>query len=254
MAVQIRNSEQVNLLRADFVHKTDHAYAWALAPSLFLALPRVAGYWPMSAGYTSDARNLVRVDGVDVDLVASAPTTYGQQGLTPYLNLSGSNYLLLAGGVNNYYSLATAFTVGGWFYVGGSAFGTLMSAYKETDRGWRLAARDVNLVEFLISNNGATFIQWRPTAPFTRNTWCFIAARYTPSTEMALWVNNTKYTNTSSIYASLNPANASLSVGGQADGFNLMTGRAAHCFVCATALPDVQLQALYSLTRSLFNV
>lgn len=207
----------------------------------------------MGAGYGTTAKNLARDSGLD--LVPSAPVTYGAQGLAPYAGFSSGGYLLIIGGNDSTYSPAGAFTVGGWFYATSGALGqTLISSYKETDRGWRLLLYSNSQAEFLVSNNGSTFNQWHPAgANISLGAWHFITARYTPGAEQALWVDNAKFATTTSIYASLHTAAASLAIGAQADGGNPLNGRASLCFFCETALSDIYLTALYQMTRPLFQ-
>lgn len=49
MAVQKRNSEMVDLLRADFIHKNDTAYLWNSYQALMGAIPGIIGFWGMGA-------------------------------------------------------------------------------------------------------------------------------------------------------------------------------------------------------------
>lgn len=49
MAVQTRNSEQIDLLRADFIHKNDSAYTWAMLLNMYSMLPGITAFWPMGA-------------------------------------------------------------------------------------------------------------------------------------------------------------------------------------------------------------
>ena len=49
MAIQKRNSEMVDLLKPEFVHKQDSAFAWAMLMQMYNNLPGVAGFWSMGA-------------------------------------------------------------------------------------------------------------------------------------------------------------------------------------------------------------
>lgn len=49
MAVQKRNSEMVDLLRADFIHKNDTAYGWAMLNQMYTTIPGITGFWSMAA-------------------------------------------------------------------------------------------------------------------------------------------------------------------------------------------------------------
>lgn len=55
MAIQQRNEEMVNLLKADFVAKSDEVFMWAFLTSMYSMLPGVAAFWPMSGVSKDDA-------------------------------------------------------------------------------------------------------------------------------------------------------------------------------------------------------
>ena len=58
MAVQQRNSEMVDLLRADFVHKKDNAYTWAMLLNMYTMLPGITSFWSMG-GISKDPRQFI---------------------------------------------------------------------------------------------------------------------------------------------------------------------------------------------------
>lgn len=85
--------------------------------------------------------------------------------------------------------------------------------------------------------------------------WYFIVARFTPSTEMALWVNGVKVANTTSIPASIfATSTAAFQVGAFNAGTNLLTGLWANAFLCAAALTDGMIDFLWLRSHALFGV
>lgn len=54
MAVQERNRDMVNLLRADFIHKQDTAYLAGLVAGTILSLPGLVSFWPMGLSLSDD--------------------------------------------------------------------------------------------------------------------------------------------------------------------------------------------------------
>ena len=73
--VQVRNSEQVDILRADFQHRNEPNFAWKSAVSSVLALPGIRAFYPMSAvgaageaqDMSSFGRHMPRTSGVDFE-------------------------------------------------------------------------------------------------------------------------------------------------------------------------------------------
>lgn len=54
MAVQERNSEMVNLLKADFIHKKDTAYLAGIVMGTMMSLPGLVALWPMGISLSDD--------------------------------------------------------------------------------------------------------------------------------------------------------------------------------------------------------
>lgn len=70
MAIQKRNSEMVDLLKPDFVHKQDSAFAWAMLMQMYQNLPGVAGFWSMGAINKEYVQRFGYYSGYDHDLDA----------------------------------------------------------------------------------------------------------------------------------------------------------------------------------------
>lgn len=86
--------------------------------------------------------------------------------------------------------------------------------------------------------------------------WYFIAGRYDDSLageELKIWLNaDTEIA--AATYNSIFPSAADFVIGGAHGGTNLLTGCTSHCWICAAALSDEHVQAVFQQQRSLFGV
>ena len=265
MTVQQRNSQMVELLRADFQARYEPQFALAQYMASVLALPGLRGFWPMSAYNASG--NAFDQSGNGRLLTYNGNPTYNWDGLAPYIDLDGTGDFLsradeagLSITGTETYVANPGLTLGGWWYF--ESLGTVD----------RMMAKDVNpnhsyilrvhnntgqsAVNFQISVNGTGFTSSISASDDTISTgnWFFIAGRFTPSTEVAVWVNGTKFTNTSSIDASIFDGSSAFRIGANSSGNNPMTGRASLCFLCAAALSDAMVGNLFSQSRAIFGV
>lgn len=71
MAIQQRNAEMVNLLKADFIHKQDTVYLAGIVAGSILMLPGLVAFWPMSVALDDD--NTLYADAAIVGYI-STPT------------------------------------------------------------------------------------------------------------------------------------------------------------------------------------
>lgn len=230
----------------------------------FLALPGLRGLWPMSA--FDSAGNAQDVSGHGHHLTYNGNPVYGYDGLVPYIDFDGvGDYLDRAdeadfdilGSESHIGAVCKGLTLGGWFYIhtmpAAAQYPRLMSKGTTTGsaRSYALYV-DVNRVVFLISADGATFcLAETPIAP---GIWTFVAGRYKPGTESAVFCNEVVATNVTSIPASLYDAAVGFGIGGQADGTKLIEARASLCWFSAAAVADEWLGALFQQTRGFFGV
>jgi len=280
MAIQKRNDEMVNLLASDFQRRYEPQFAWGNAVSMFLQLPGLRGFWPMSA--VDSSGNAQDQSGHAHHLTYTGNPVYGldletAKTLAPYIRFDGTgDYLtrtdeadLDITGTETYFEsegsdkgARMGLTLGGWFYPEDDTNDqNLISKWDaaSNERSYALnlmgsVANDP--VAFYISDDGTNTDNVTSTATTTMNTWAFVAARFNDAdsgTEQAIWYNGTKTTDTTA-RASVHSGTADFLIGGQDGGSGLFTGRASLCFLCAAALPDVVLWALYYQTRALFGV
>lgn len=246
MANQIRNDQMVNLLSADYRKLYDATHSWGDAISMYLSLPQLRGFWPMSS--VNESGNVYDLSGQGRTLTNNGAATFGTAGLVPYASTTSGKFFSRA-------DEAGLDITGGLTIVSWRRFTTLPGATQAftltKDQAYRLYHLS-NYPIFAVYDAVPTIkvLQFDPANVSSANTWYFLAARFTPSTEMKLWRNEEFVSTTSSVPATLNNSANQLSVG-------LMSAGAADntlVALCATALSDAQIFTLYEGTRALFNV
>ncbi len=190
------------------------------------------------------------IRGYDL-LLAGAPDQ-GRFGMAPYVGFNGStNYANRPAGV---LKGINGFTAGGWFQV--SSASVLMGVWlTPNDRVW-LLYMDLLVPTFYVSSDGSALSVIAHPTSLATSTWYFLAVRYTPSAEIAIWVNGTKTVNTSSIPAALydSPTTEFVIGGTHAGASALLTGKASMCWMCSEPLDDAYLTMLFETSRHLFSV
>lgn len=230
--------------------------------SQFQSLNGLRGFWPFSS--RDNLGNPIDLSCQGRTLSASGGT-YGWSlaNGAPYMNFDGVNgyvYRADEAGLDISYNM----TVGGWFYLSSLPANSLGLVGKWYDGGVNqrnyLLFREItaNRFRFYVSSNGtATTYAENTTYTPASGTWYFIVGRLTVSSEMAIWVNASKATNTTSIPSSLYNSTAPLEVGrwdGGGAGAKFLPGRAALVFLCSEAVADASIARLYNISRQFFGV
>jgi hypothetical protein len=103
-----------------------------------------------------------------------------------------------------------------------------------------------------MTTDGVTLKVVTSTIPAFANSWGWIVGRFTPGTELAIWVNETKTVNTTTIPASIFSGTSPFHIG-NGDG-NALDGAVSLQFLCASALSDAVINSLFHQTRAMFGV
>ena len=267
MPFQLRNNEAVGLLSADFQKRTEPNFAWQNVLSMYCMLPGIRGFWPTSSFGQVGANDydLIDLSGQGRHLTGAAAPLYGHDGLAPYVEIDGtkdwfhrateSGFDILG---NEAYVVEPGITAGCWFYP------TDIAGYQELLSKWGAAGqRSYSFAyaanfggdpfQFTMSDDGTNtdFVRNPNT---TLNTWNFGVGRFNDADageELAAWVNTIK-TTAATARPSIFASNASFMIGSSTGGTGLFTGRISLAFLCASALPDYMINALYGHTKAMF--
>lgn len=269
-SIQKRNDERVGLLAADFQKRYESGFAWRTACSMYQALTGLRGFWPMSSLLATG--NAVDLSGQVRTLTYNGNPVYNFDGLAQYIRFDGTGDFLSradeAGldilGTETYVAAGhRGLTLGGWFRPESATVAdSLISKWGAAgQRSYILQLRgDVagDPIEFIMSDDGTNVSNVQSSNGFTTNTWYFMAARFNPSPpvaneELTVWLNSTR-TVAATARAAIFNSNAALYIGSDVGVGNLYTGRASLCFLCAAALADATVWAIYQHTKALFKV
>lgn len=250
---QIANDKQVDNLSGKFQKRNEPNFALANVLSTFLGLPRLRGLWPMGI---EDGSNVIDQSGQGRALTQDGSPTFPTTGLVSYVNLpTNSDYLHRASEAG--IQITGALTAGGWFRTARAATLSFINKWNQSAvnyRSWTIRRITGTLIaRALVSSNG-TLETRVDGGVIPDNTWTFLAMRYTPSTELAIFVNRAKSVNTTSIPAAIyNNTSVFLRFGQEAGPANIMVGDAFMGFLCAAAVPDAMLYNCYEQSRALFG-
>jgi len=232
----------------------ESGYTMGDAIGCVLGFPELRGFWPTSS--VNESGNVMDLSGHGRTLTNNnaAPRAVYRD-LIPYISFNGTTQYLSRANETGL-QITGALTIGCWCYYNSVAAGAMISKYNtaSNQRGFSLGTITGGYPQLTISSNGtATAVVNSGSDAISATTWLFCAGRFTPSSELALFFNGKKYTNTTSIPAAIYNSSAGLLIGG-ANAAASLAGRGALGFVCAAALPDALINHYFNITRTLFGV
>ena len=266
MPLQLRNNEAVGLLSADFQKRAEPNFAWQNVLSMYCMLPGIRGFWPTSSFGQVGANDydLIDLSGQGRHLTGAAAPLYGHDGLAPYVSLDGQKDwfsratetgLQIQG--NEAYVVEPGLTLGGWWWFDAYGADRAMIAkwVGPADLSYLLYYENAaGQWKFSISQNGAAAAcaVGSSVAPATGQ-WYYIVGRFdNTANTIDIWGNTTQNSGACAT-ANIFSGAADLTIGATAGGGTLLDGRASLVFLCASALPDYTINALYGHTKAMFK-
>lgn len=267
IVTQDYNDELVTLLSTHFFDRNEPNVAWRHAVSSVMALPALRAFWPMSSVDFAVASRARDVAGGGYHLSDNNTPLFGYDQLAPYVEFDGVNqYLSRAdGGAANWaditgieaYIVAAqrGLTLGGWFY-----FDNAIGAAEGLMSKWGAAnpVRAYRLVRVAGGNISMGIVSVAPAIRTISSTdtpgagvWIYAVGRFVPGASVDVYVNDAKDTN----------AIAEVAIQDVTNPFEIaninaqyLDGRASMCWLCAAALSDSIITALYHQQRKMYNV
>lgn len=256
-AIQQRNTELVDILSTDFIRRNEATVAWGKAVGMHQMLPGLRGFWPMSSSDETGAA--FDLSGQGRTLAYNGNPLYSVENLHPgialdgtgdYLSRADENGLDITGTDATIAAALRGLTLGGWFTF--DAFDNDAGLIQKLNNG----ADSYGLFESTTGTNHA-YMQINgdslSSGALVTGQWYHIIMRFTPSTQYGIFVNGTWVTSAAGVDASMSHATASDLYFGRWST-NYFQGWMSLCFLCAAALPDRVIQALYQHSRTLFGV
>lgn len=212
---------------------------------VFIGLPGLMAYFPMGIRFANGS--VVGHSGAGASLVQTGVCPVGYDGRSFAGLGDGTNYLYTTSGLG-ITGLETfiepalrGLTVGCWFKVETMPVvgdGVISKSDATPDVGYALAVKDNGETQFFISQNG-TALSLVLSSPAAIGQWRFLVGRFTPSAEVAVFVDGVKTVNTTSIGSSINVSSQNFEVGRYLDdNTRILHGETRDVFVCAAALSD----------------
>jgi hypothetical protein len=264
---QKRNPELVALLSADFQNRYEPNFAWKSICGLYAALPCLRGFWPMSAGgYDGQALDqcglghlLARID---------APH-YGYENLIPYVEMDGTNDALTYADDANYditgtetYTVAAqlGLTLGCWvkpdtFPGVGATDGIICKSAGAGHRSYQIRFNSTPVAAIEVSVDGTATKIVNSTETATASIWHLIIGRFIPQTSETIFYDNIETESVAGVPASIFNSDAPLMVGctGSGVGANFFDGKMSMAFICACALSNSIITAIWQQTRAMYG-
>jgi len=279
--MQIIPDQMAQILSPFFITRKDF-YSKEMGVPIAIAMvqgfPGLRGFWPGTANNvtTGGTTRLTDMSGNGEHFTNNSQPTmagFGSGQGQPNVIFNGTNEWFSINDVANWDILGTetsittagrGLTMGAWvrFDATASASEYVLSKRQEanTEISYALQRNSSGYANFLVSSDGAgtgsVSIGSSPDA-IAATTWTFVCGRFEPSTEMKLWVNDTTYSTTTSIPASIYSGAADLFMAGRDDsatpGQDLLDGRIGMAWICASMLDDYYIYRFYEVTRYIYQ-
>lgn len=241
--------------------------AWSRAISMYLALPGLRAFWPASSvdenyrimDLSGQGRHLSYYGDVTyaVDYIGMPPAVYN--GNTQYMYRADEDGLDIRGNETGIHPPSRGLTCGGWFRRGNPSATSYMIHKVQSDglayapySLWHWGAGGYTV--FQVSEDGSTRTPVDSLLPVAANTWTFVVGRYKAGAEVRCFVNANSMAATTNIPTSIYASDGVLRVNHMYEVNASNHGFMSLGFLCAAALPDATIQALYQGTRALFGV
>jgi hypothetical protein len=264
--VQINPDKLVDLLSHKFQRRNEPNFAWGNVTSMYMMLMRLRGFWPMSVG--RGAGGAADITGGNRLLTNNNTAVHNLQGLVPYISFNGTNQWLHRNdeaifdilGTEAYVASALrGLTFGAWCRFDVTPVGQeqVIGKYNAIgdQRSYRILRRPDKFIRAQVSVNGIDVVLIESSSLVEIDTWAFLVARFDPSTELAVFINNEKTVNTTGIPASVFNSSSTFDIGANGGGAGeFMDGDVSLAFLCAAALPDYVIYSLYHHSRVLFGL
>lgn len=260
MTIAQANAELVDNLSTYFARRNEPNVAWGNV-GVFMQLPGLRGYWPMSSVDENGA--VYDLSGQGRTLTNNSSAQFGvYNGLAPYVIGDGTaDYLSRADEAG--LDITGALTAYAWVWSGvGSGTRAVMGKYlgAGNQRSWLIHTESLSTVwvtSITPDGTAAAIVSSFSTVPVVQAAWTLVVLVYVPSTSLTLYVSDggrmVATTNVTSIPASLFNSTAAFTIAAQDGPGTWWPGRVAQSALCAVAHDNLTVQTLFHQTRALFG-
>lgn len=221
----------------------------------FMFLRNLRGFWPMSS--VNESGNPIDISGQGRTLTNNNAAVTTELEI-PYFSFNGtSQYLSRADEAG--FDLTAHTTFGGWFNSNNLTNNSALICkdnFGANQRSYLLSLQTTGAVvcDVFPLGTSASAVVVTSSNVVTASSWFFAVGRYTPSTELAIFLNGVKTINTTTIPAANFSGTAAFTIAALADPTSYFPGKATMCFLCASALSDTTIAKLFNSTRMYFDI
>lgn len=219
----------------------------------FMGLPGARGTWFMTG--TGGEGLVPDVNGRGKSLTVNNSAATGvYNNIVPYMNFDGINQYLSRADETPL-DITGDLTMGGWFWADALEQAFLMGKYTTAgnQRAYMLRLETTGAITAVVCSDGTSGGNVAVVgASIGTGSWHFVVMRFTPSTELAIWVDDDKQVNTTSIPASIFNSSEFFNIG--SIFVDYLDGRCALAFLASTAFSDELIEHLYQSSLIPFKV
>jgi hypothetical protein len=266
--VQLSNDEQMSLLSARFPQRDEPNFAWGNVGSFYSILPALRAFWPCGPQIATAQSLLIADTANNFHLTAIHSPLFGYESLIQYVDFDGANdYATYADNAqfdiigNEAYNVVPGLTLGCWVKPDNVASANSQYILSKWDNANALLSSyrliiGGSVLQIAI-NTGVATAGGASTSTMVNGVWQFIAGRFRPGTFLDVYLSTSVgvLETTSNATALATIFNSALNFEMAADASNQWwyNGKVSLAWICASALSDTMINALYQLSRPLFG-
>ena len=268
---QRRNPEQVAILSADLQPRYEPNFAWKGICGLYQSLPALRGFWPCSSQIVT-AQSLYLPDiANNYHCAAASVPVWGYDDLIPYVEFDGTDDYFsftdntqfdILGTETTVVAAQRGLTLGCWFKTDElppDDWNSMINKGDPSGAGLNNWSYTLSLLDgharVMISNAGTIAENTvDSTNSPTTTEWSLAIGRFVPSTSVDIFLDNTKTSKTTGVVASLYNSDAPLLIGAfSSPVMGFFNGKISMAFICAAALSDSIIGAIWQQTRAMYG-
>jgi len=241
--------------------------AQSRAISTLAGIPGLRGFWPGNQfnvtptvlDVSANSRHLTHGASTEVYNQWTAAGIYSSEllldGSTQYFYRTDEGGLRITGTESYVVANDRGLTMGAWvrFANTASAIEAIMGkrVVATGQHSYYLRREADGTIDAEVSSDGTAVVGVNTVGTLAANTFAFVCMRFDPSTELAVWLDDEKVVNITSIPASIFNSTSPLVIGATGlGGGEFMDGRVALLWLSAMQLQDHWITHIYETTRA----
>jgi hypothetical protein len=262
-----RENQELEMgLETTFQKRNEAQFALQKTISSHLAIPNLVGLWTMASADVANNGDCFDISGAGRTLTNNNTVQFGYDGLIPYAKFATSpsqsrlarideDGVSIIGNEAYVVTGQNGLSLGGWFYFDNdtpSATELLIGKWESANLSYVILRLTSGILRFSVSSDGSTFRSVFSSMSYGSGQWYKIDGRFSPSTELAIFANGQKSTETTSIPSAIFDSAAEFFIGGRSSGLSV-DGYVSMAYLSANQLNDEAIQNLYHSGKPLYQ-